>query len=72
MDEFYTLNPAGIVPAATVKQDYAGFCAQRGEPQFDYRTKVVRFLEDVLKLSRSHARYGSAWHGIHPRRDQSG
>jgi putative DNA primase/helicase len=71
VEAYYHLQPGAAVPASTVQDDYAGFCTQREEPKLDYRTKVVRFLEDALKLSRAKTRQGMVWQGIRPRLEQA-
>src|SRR5262249_1708373 len=67
VEAYYELQPGAMVPAATIQDDYAGFCTQRDEPKMDYRTKVVRFPEDALKLTRTRTRHGVVWQGIRPR-----
>jgi hypothetical protein len=64
VEEYYVLDPSAAVMASTLQEDYAGFCTQRDEPKLDYRTKVARFLESALKLTRTKTRHGVVWRGI--------
>jgi putative DNA primase/helicase len=71
VEAYYELQPGSTVSASTVQEEYAGFCAQRDEVKLDYRTKVVRFLEDALKLTRAKTRQGVVWQGIRPRTERA-
>jgi putative DNA primase/helicase len=63
-EQFYTLAPGGTVPGAQLQQDYAGFCAQRGEVQLNYQRKVVQYLRGVQKLEHKRTKHGAMWCGL--------
>jgi putative DNA primase/helicase len=67
VDETYTLNPDGMIPAKTLQAEYAGFCEQRGEPAMSYQRKVTKYLRDGLQLRLIHTRAGNVWAGLAPR-----